>query len=254
MILASVSGAPAALAALGLIGHGVSRGGLLAPWVMVSTLLLSTAMAYLVLRAGTARRAGYRCVLVAPPLGAINVGLSLALMNLFSGTLGESVRMLFAGSLLGVAVGAPVGLVYGLAFVAPAVAAVHGRMGASHAAGERALMIIGGWLSAASFLALALQQASPWLLVVPAMVGLVVGAVVALVGGAHTLRRRHWLRRVRRGTMPGWSIEPRSERAHDAALRPFVNASESRCPNLLVRCQVAGAYRDRADAVPVAFC
>lgn len=251
IMLASVAVSPAVLVITRLLSpHQL---GEVATTVMISTALLTTIVALRAPRALTAGRAAGTCMLLSGLLGAVNVGLSMFLIELSSGDLGAALRWLVGGSLLGIFVGGPIGLFFGAGFIFPATAAVRARDGASYAAVDHTLFVVGLWLAAVGAVALGLiGVSSP--LGLPAHIACAGGAGAAAAGGLGLLRRHRWLRRVREGHVTGWAIETRDTRAEELTLRPFVHRSAAGCGNVLVRRENEGAYRLRGDATPIALC
>ena len=253
MWLASVAAVPAVLK-LSVLGRLARAGGEPLPVLLFTTALLTTVVAHYAPRARSMHRAIVICVLVAPLLGAINVGLSAAILHAMGGQLVEGVAFFFIGSLFGLLMGAPVGLAFGIGFLVPTVCTVRDREVASHAVVERSLRTVGLWLLAWGFIVLACLRFDAWTLSLPAALCFGVGGLGAAVGIALTLRRERWLERVRDGRISGWAIEPRDDRHDEEDLRPFVHQSETDCEDVLVRrIDMATPYRDRANAVPIAL-
>jgi hypothetical protein len=219
--------------------------------LMVSTGLLTALLARIALRAQSEGRGALSCVLFGAVLGAVNVGLSLAILECLEGDVLEAMSMLFFGSLMGIVVGAPVGLLYGACFTVPSMAAHRVRRLRSHTGVEHTLTTVGLWLLVVSLVPIAILGTST--LAAPAWLALGAGALSALAGIVGMMRRKLWLRRVREGEIRGWSVELREDRPHDDALRPFAHRPVATCRHVLVR-SIDDASPYRADAIPVAFC
>lgn len=250
MVFAAVAAAPAVLEVLGLVTKFDDQAPLA---TMISTGMLTAVLAYVVLRARTVTRAVGWCVLLATVFGALNVGLAVSFIGFMDEGPITAIKLLLVGCLMGVAVGSPAGLIFGVTFVVPSTVAHAGRNVGSHAAAERTWALVGLWLMVVTTWPLFVLQAFVPL-AIPAWVAFGLGAVTFSIGGLRLLSRWYWLHRVRTGRIAGWSIEPREDRPEDHELRPFVHRPETDCWNVLVRhVDGATAYRDR-DAVPVALC
>lgn len=253
IMLASVAASPAALIVAPFRASPFQL-DVAAPMVMVSTALLTPIVAFKAPRALTAGRAVGTSVLLAGLLGALNVGLSLFLLELMGGDLGKALRWLLAGSLMGIFFGTPIGLIFGAGFIVPARTAVHARDGASYAAVDHTLFVVGTWLAIIGAGTVCIIGMSS-LLALPASIACVGGTIAAAAGAFGLLRRHLWLRRVRRGHVSGWAVETRDARPEELTLRPFLGRSGAACWNVLVRREGdASPYRLRADATPIALC
>lgn len=247
VMIASVASAPAVLRLVGFPQPKPLEHAL--PWVlMISTALLTSWLAVRAPRATTVKRAVMWCLLGAPSLGVLNVGLSAILLQLSDGYIDQIPQTFILAVTFGSVIGGPAGLLYGVSFLVPVVTGVRGGLVASHAAAEHSLLITGTWLLAVCTIASWVLRKAPLGPALPAALGGVVGLGAACFGLLLTLRRRHWLRRVRQGRVHGWTIEPWDEHIEQRDLRPFMHRERHRCWNVLVRrIDDASPYRAAGD-------
>lgn len=247
LVIASTASAPTVLVILGLDGER----SFYVP-VMISTTILSAIVAYFAPRARTIGRSVAWCLVGAALLGALNVGVGAAIMALSEGqSLGAAARLFLVGTFYGGVLGAPAGVVFGVAFLIPACATVRARALGSHAALERIFLIVGGWLTVVAIIDLGATGTSPH--GAAAWAAALIGALALLLGLASTVHRARWLRRVETGRVKGWAIAPRDEWT-DEDLRPFVHRHRDRLRRVLVRrVDVTSPYRE-SDGIAFALC
>ncbi len=248
MVVGGVAGVPACLVvskqALGLPWSGA------VPATMLTTALLSFALARSVV--GSARDEGMRvrCIFGGAILGTLNAGLAVSLLALADGDLVAAVVLLVVGSCCGLIYGAPFGLLYGTAFLVPSLKARGEESRQTATGGERTLFVSGLWLGGVSAVVAPVSWITEWwwLPILSGALGLM-GAACACVW---RVRRRRWLRSVRSGLLEDWAIVARDVR-HDPAVLTCLGRSAAECDEVLVLLDGGGGPYRGVEAIPMAL-
>lgn len=209
--------------------------------VAASTATLTALLACFVVRADSRARVAAWCFLGAPVLGALNAGLTLALLALAEFELAQAAFALAVGTTFGAVVGGPVGLLFGASLYVPAEFRRRAHEGRSLAATEYTAVASGLWLLVVGG-GLTFGGGAAW-----ALPPLALGALLVLVGAAQLHRRWRVVARLRAGVVPGFRVVPREP---DDAAVPMLRLEATRCRWAVVRQVDASPYRDdRAPAI-----
>ncbi len=253
IVLASTVASPVVLHLLDLTGR--TRTPPTHPGIiMLCTAALTAVVAYKAAHAEHTRQALFWCLGAPAVFGALNWGLTLAVGALvIEGNAVAAIGFALLGSLIGLGIGAPIGIGFGMRITVPTLVCLRTRKHRTHASLERTLLVAGAWLTCTSTVAAAVIIHS--IDSIPALIASGVGLVAVSIGARLAFRRRRWLARVRAGAVPGWAIRAREERDDaqaDEELRPFVDRPANACGEVLVRLEDASAYR--GNAIALALC
>ncbi len=230
---------------------GDHRGAMAA--MAASTMLLSLLLVGRALRAATLGRAAAWCLCGGVAAGILNAGLSLAAVTLVrTGNPGGAMAGMVMGVLFGGLYGAPLGLIFGAAYLVLTGSALRARVQPSHDGADRVLLAAGGSLAIAGVALRLLAPESPAVLPPEALAAL--GATTAAFALARGAARQRWIARVAAGRAPGWQIAARCEDAEEAALLPMLRGEEALLDGVLVRVSLpSDPYRRAPVAIPAAL-
>lgn len=219
-------------------------------FTLFTTLVLSSLLVALVLRARTPGRALVTCVLAIPG-GICNALLLVMFVNCMAGSnsLLEDI-----GTVVAVCAyfGGGAGLLFGLAFTLPLAYAVHLRNRPSHASVDRMLVAVALWLSPIALGIIAGLVSEDQSLAAVAVAAVSVAPL--LVGAIKLAQRSAWLRSVRAGAVPGWEITPATPEDLHAGL-VATSGDPMTCGAVLRRSMrdASGPYRSTVPSVACAL-
>lgn len=218
-----------------------------------STALLSLVVVWGALRARKPGGTALWCLIGGPVAGVLNAGLSLAGVTLVvHGDPGRAIAGFVMGCFFGSFYGAPLGFVYGGAYLLVVRRALQVMRSPSHDGVDRVLVVVGVWLAITAAAVHVLAMPSPAVISPAALFA--VGATVAAFAGVRMGARQRWLARVAAGRAPGWEIAARVD-GEERGLLPVVRAGELELPEgVLLRVGPPGDPYRRAPALtPVAL-
>ncbi|APR77540.1 Hypothetical protein A7982_02887 [Minicystis rosea] len=222
--------------------------GTLAPLsIAVVTTILAMLLARYALGASTSMRARVR--VIAGGAGAAGVAaitgyvVTVLLGACTRYSIHEELPMVSLG---GFALGAPIGEAFGMMFMPVIVAAREAQREPTHDGLDRVLFAAGASMALVGSIAwLGNMQ---WALALVLAAG---GALLAMIAALRLVARARLLVAVRRGAIPGLTIEPLSGREDEAALLPLVRTEEPPA-GVLVAGGAISAYRGERGALRVA--
>jgi hypothetical protein len=211
--------------------------GVIAMAVSATTVLLTSALAWIATSTRWPRRAAWMCAL-APVYGAVNAGLSCGAVLAWtgSGEGGAASRFVLGavvGGIVGIAFGAPMGGAFGLVLSPLVHRFVSLRELGSQDLLERTAQMCGAWLLAFAVLAASFAVATGSS-VAYAFPTALLGALLTCAAALAARRRAVWLSRVRAGSVRGWRIADLQAGEHDPGL-PLFDSRHPRCDGVLVR-------------------
>ena len=226
--------------------------------VLLCTTSLSLLLLWRALRARAFDRTLLWCIFVAMPLGALNSGLSVALVAL---SRGQDSGQIFGGLLLGFLIGgfiaAPIGLVYGILYSIVAGATKSALQYPSHDGPDRLMIITGLWLGILGVMIWNLP-ASPYNWISPLWM-IMGGPLVAGVGLYRFVARKRWYERVLQDKHPRYKLIEPEDQSPSAwpDLKPLFRAEPPLDGEVKVLMYLPPArdiaYRDAPKEIPVAL-
>lgn len=224
--------------------------------VVACTMFLSAILARWALNAKSNDRAALICAFGAIPLGVLNAGLSLSAVEIVThGDPGSAIGGFFLGVLVGGFYGAPIGLVFGVAYAIVITSARFATMSPSHDSADRVTLTCSVWIALTGAVIFASGSQAPAL--APPWVIMAAGSLLAALSGARLALRARWLRRVAEGRERAFRIEPESavEASSASDLLPVLRPGPLLPDGIVTRRPPAlgVAYRETPHWTPVAL-
>lgn len=203
------------------------------------------------------------CMLHGGIAGALTFPANVLVLGLVTGApLADLLVTTLLGGVVGVFVGAPLGILFGAVAIPPIRQSCHRDRSLEHR--DRAVATNASWLAALcgfsallSTVASALPSRDAGGAATLAVLTALIAAAAAVMSARARIRlavRKAWVARVRRGEVPGWSVVSEGEAPAGLELRPFLSG-RGRSGDILVChdfCPSDGAYRSGMLATFVA--
>ncbi len=255
-----------ALGSGGIAQIGMSQDGEVLSVASFTGLLSAVVVALSVRLPKSSASAGVICVIGAISAAILCTPLSFLAASAFDVSFGSTaIRPLTLASLaasIGVVIAAPLGLVFGAAYLVPVLTAHRLERTFALERLDTAFVVMGMWLVVVGGICLAvastgvIRPSSSALPTWVSAIALLTGTIASFVGAVRMRWRRHWLRRVARGDVQDWSIASLDDIVEPPpGLRPFLSTRAISDALLLhhLPARGKGAYRRGVHRAPCAL-